>query len=54
VTIPLEDRHDARCTVVTSQVPVENWHDYQHFQHATTIGAQGDDFHYWVFRRRAP
>ena len=24
----LEDRHGARSTVVTSQVPVENWHDY--------------------------
>lgn len=24
----LEDRHGARSTVVTSQMPVENWHDY--------------------------
>ena len=24
----LEDRHGARSTIVTSQVPVENWHDY--------------------------
>jgi len=24
----LEDRHGVRATVVTSQVPVENWHDY--------------------------
>lgn len=24
----LEDRHGARSTVVTSQLPVENWHDY--------------------------
>jgi DNA replication protein DnaC len=24
----LEDRHATRSTVVTSQVPVENWHDY--------------------------
>lgn len=24
----LEDRHAARSTIVTSQVPVENWHDY--------------------------
>jgi DNA replication protein DnaC len=24
----LEDRHALRSTVVTSQVPVENWHDY--------------------------
>jgi len=24
----LEDRHGARTTIVTSQVPVENWHDY--------------------------
>jgi DNA replication protein DnaC len=24
----LEDRHGCRSTIVTSQVPVENWHDY--------------------------
>jgi DNA replication protein DnaC len=24
----LEDRHGARSTIVTSQIPVENWHDY--------------------------
>src|SRR5262249_28958882 len=24
----LEDRHGARSTLVTSQLPVENWHDY--------------------------
>jgi DNA replication protein DnaC len=24
----LEDRHGARSTIVTSQMPVENWHDY--------------------------
>ncbi|MDB4990040.1 MAG: transposition helper protein [Myxococcaceae bacterium] len=24
----LEDRHGARSTVVTSQLPIENWHDY--------------------------
>lgn len=24
----LEDRHGARSTIVTSQLPVENWHDY--------------------------
>lgn len=24
----LEDRHGARSTVITSQLPVENWHDY--------------------------
>lgn len=24
----LEDRHGARSTIVTSQLPIENWHDY--------------------------
>jgi hypothetical protein len=24
----LEDRHAVRSTVVTSQVPIESWHDY--------------------------
>jgi DNA replication protein DnaC len=24
----VEDRHGARATIVTSQLPVENWHDY--------------------------
>jgi DNA replication protein DnaC len=24
----VEDRHGARSTVVTRQLPVENWHDY--------------------------
>ena len=24
----LEDRHGSRSTIVTSQLPVENWHDY--------------------------
>jgi DNA replication protein DnaC len=24
----VEDRHSARSTIVTSQLPVENWHDY--------------------------
>jgi DNA replication protein DnaC len=24
----VEDRHGARSTIMTSQLPVENWHDY--------------------------
>ncbi len=24
----LEDRHASRSTIVTSQIPVEKWHDY--------------------------